>query len=127
MKKNLENNVSENIMIEPIMDEEQMKQYVDENLHMVPKNQQKRFDSLSLEGKVAKISFYYDMQKLREDARIKNSLPNKIKELFEKRGTVEDAKTIIQYCQSFIDNFKQKEIDKIDEQIRQLELMKQSL
>lgn len=132
MKKNLENNVNENmventVVAEPIMDEEQMQQYVDENIHMVPKNQQKRFDSLSLESKVAKIRFYYDMQKLREDARIKNSLPNKIKELFEKRGTVEDAKTIIQYCQSFIDTFKQREIDKIDEQIRQLELMKQSL
>lgn len=127
MKKNLENNVSENIVIEPIMDEETMQQYVEENIHMVPKNQIKKFESMTLQQKVSKISFYYDMQKLREDARIKNSLPNKVKELFEKRGTVEDAKTIIQYCQSFIDSFKQREIDKIDEQIRQLELMKQSL
>ncbi len=127
MKKNLENNVSENVVIEPIMDEQQMQQYVEENIHLVPKNQIKKFESMTLQQKVSKISFYYDMQKLREDARIKNSLPNKVKELFEKRGTVEDAKTIIQYCQSFIDNFKQREIDKIDEQIRQLELMKQSL
>lgn len=132
MKKNLENNVSENmventVVAEPIMSEEQMQQYVEENIHIVPKNQQKRFDSLSLESKVAKIRFYYDMQKLREDARIKNSVPVKVKELLEKRGSVEDAKQIMRTCQEFIDGFKAREIAKLDEQIRQLELMKQSL
>lgn len=127
MKKNEVINEVENIVIEPIMDEQQMQQYVDENLHMVPKNQIKKFESMTLQQKVSKIRFYYDMQKMREDARIKNSVPTKVKELLEKRGTVDDAKLIIQHCQTFIDNFKQREIEKIDLEIARLEEMKLAL
>lgn len=123
------NNLTENesMVIEPVMDTETIQAVIEDNIGIVPKNQRKKFDAMTLQQKVAKIQFYQDMQKLREDARIKNSLPNKIKEMFEKRGTVEDAKTIIQYCQSFIDNFREREIAKIDEQIAALEEMKLSL
>ena len=64
MKKNIENNVTENIVIEPIMDEEQMQQYVEQNIHMVPKNQAKKFENMTLQQKVSKIQFYYDIQKM---------------------------------------------------------------
>lgn len=125
MKKNLENNVSENIVIEPIMDEQQMQQYVEENMHIVPKNQMKKFEALTLEQKVAKIQFYHDINKMREDASIKNSVPNKVKELFDKRhATVEDAKAVLQFCTEFIDNFKVREIEKIDAEIAKLEELK---
>lgn len=133
MKKNSENNVSENmventVVAEPIMSEEQMQQYVDENLHMVPKNQQKRFDSLSLESKVAKIRFYYDMKKMREDARIKNSVVNRVREIFDKRhASIDDANDVLKFCNEFIDGYKLREIAKLDEEIARLEQMKQSL
>ena len=137
MKKEIKNNEVmnavenievKNLEIEPIMDEAQMKQYVEENIHIVPKNQRNKFESMTLDQKVSKISFYYDMQKLREEAKVKNSIPNKVREIFDKRhASIDDARTVLQFCTEFIDNFKQREIDKIDEQIRQLELMKQSL
>ena len=124
----VENTEVKNLEIEPIMDEAQMKQYVEENIHIVPKNQRNKFESMTLDQKVSKISFYYDMQKLREEAKVKNSIPNKVREIFDKRhASIDDARTVLQFCTEFIDNFKQREIDKIDEQIRQLELMKQSL
>lgn len=125
MKKNIENNVTENIVIEPIMDEETMQAIVDDNIYIVPKNQRKKFDTLSLQQKVAKIQFYHDIDKMREDARIKNSVPNKVKELFDKRhATVEDAKAVLQFCTEFIDNFKVREIEKIDAEIAKLEELK---
>lgn len=126
MKKN---NVTEteNIVVEPVMDTETIQAVIEDNIGIVPKNQRKKFDAMTLQQKVAKIQFYQDMQKLREDARIKNSLPNKIKELFEKRGTVEDAKAVLNFCTDFIDNFREREIAKIDEQIAALEEMKLSL
>lgn len=104
--------------------ESEAQKFVTENIALVPKNQMKKFEAMSLEQKAAKIQFYIDIKKLREDARIKNSIPNKVKELFDKRGTVEDAKDVMRFCQEFIDGFKQREVAKIDEQIRQLELMK---
>ena len=128
MKKNLENNVSENIVIEPIMDEEQMQQYVEENIHMVPKNQMKKFEALTLEQKVKKIQFYMDMVQIKAYARIQNSVLNRVKEVFDKRhATIDDAKEVLKFCNEFIDGYKLREIAKIDEEIARLEQMKQAL
>jgi hypothetical protein len=64
---------------------------------------------------------------MKEDARIKNSIPNKVKDLFEaKHGTVEDAKAVMKFCNEFIDGFKQREVERIDAEIRKLQLMKES-
>ena len=123
MKKNEVINEIENV----VMDEETLGAIVEDNMHIVPKNQMKKFEKLTLKEKAAKIQFYQDMQRMREDARIKNSLPNKVKELFDKRGTVEDAKAVLQFCTEFIDGFKQREIERIDEEIARLEAMKEAL
>lgn len=108
--------------------ENEAQQFVTENINVVPKNQMKKFNSLKLEDQVKKIQFYFDIKKLREDAKIKNSIPNRVKDLFEvKHGTVEDAKAVMRYCQEFIDTFKQREIEKLDEEIKKLQAMKESL
>lgn len=124
MKKNEVINETENVVV---MDDETLAAIVEDNMHIIPKNQMKKFEKLTLKEKAAKIQFYQDMQRMREDARIKNSVPNKVKELFDKRGTVEDAKAVLQFCTEFIDNFKQREIEKIDEEIARLEAMKEAL
>ena len=124
MKKNLENNVSENVVV---MDNATMEAIIDDNISIVPKNQRKKFDALTLEEKAKKIQFYQDIQRMKEDARIKNSIPNKVKELFDKRGSVEDAKEVIKFAQEFVDNFRQHQIEEIDKQIAELEQMKEAL
>lgn len=78
------------------MSEQEMVEFVNMYIGIVPKNQLKKVNSLDLKSKVQKIKFYQDMIKMREDARIKNSIPNKVKDMFEaKHGTVEDAKSVI--------------------------------
>ena len=122
------NNETKNIMIEPIMDEETMTAVVEDNINIVPKNQRKKFDSLSLQHKVAKIQLYQDMAKMKEDVRIKNSMVNRVRELFDKRhATIDDARDVLKFCNEFIDDYKLREIAKIDEEIARLEQMKQSL
>lgn len=122
------NNETKNIMIEPIMDEDVMAAVVEDNISIVPKNQRKKFDSLSLQHKVAKIQFYQDMAKMKEDSRIKNSISYRVKELFDKRhATIDDAHDVLKFCNEFIDGYKLREIAKIDEEIARLEQMKQSL
>ena len=125
MKKNIENNVSENVVV---MDDETLQAMVEDNKHIVPRSQLKKFEAMSLKEQAAKIQFYYDVQKMREDARIKNSIINKVKELFDKRhATVDDAKEVIKFAQEFVDNFRQHQIEEIDKQIAELEQMKESL
>lgn len=124
MKKNISTE-NENILTEPIMDEETMKAVIEDNIHIVPKNQLKKFQSLTLQRQVSKIQFYQDMKQMRDTARINNSVPNRVKELFDKRhATVDDAKAVIQFCTEFIDNFKVREIEKIDAEIAKLEELK---
>ena len=125
MKKNLENNVSENVVV---MDNETMEAIIEDNMHIVPKNQMKKFEALTLEQKVKKIQFYTDMAVMREQARIKNSVLNRVKEVFDKRhATIDDAKEVIKFAQEFVDNFRQHQIEEIDRQIAELEQMKESL
>ena len=122
------NNETKNLVIEPIMDESVMAAVVEDNISIVPKNQRKKFDSLSLQHKVAKIQFYQDMAKMKEDSRIKNSISYRVKELFDKRhATIDDARDVLKFCNEFIDGYKLREIAKIDEEIARLEQMKQSL
>lgn len=121
MKKNLENNETENLIV---MDDETMMAIVDDSKGIVPRSQLKKFEAMSLKEKVAKIKFYQDIQRMKEDARIKNSIPNKVKELFDKRGSVEDAKLVLKFCTDYIDNFKIREIEKIDAEIQKLEELK---
>ena len=125
MKKEIENNVNENVVV---MDDETLQAMVEDNKHIVPRSQLKKFEAMSLKEQAAKIQFYYDVQKMKEDARIKNSIINKVKELFDKRhATVDDAKEVIKFAQEFVDNFRQHQIEEIDKQIAELEQMKEAL
>lgn len=127
MKKNEIKNENMNV-VENNMTAEEMQQYIKENESIIPACQKKKYNALDDAGKVAKINFYYDLKKMREDARIKNSIPNKVKDLFEiKHGTVEDARDVLKFCQEFIDGFKQREVERIDAEIRKLQLMKESI
>ena len=122
------NNETKNIEIAPIMDDATMEAIIEDNISIVPKKQRKKFDSLSLQHKVAKIQFYHDMEKMKEDARIKNSIAYRVKELFNKRhATIDDARDVLKFCNEFIDGYKLREIAKIDEEIARLEQMKQTL
>lgn len=135
MKKNIENvenvNVVNNTTVENpivVMDDETKQALVDDNIHFVPKNHLKRFNALSLDEQVEKIGYYQDRAARIEQWKLTNSIGYRVKDLFEKRhATVQDAKEVMKFCEEFIDNFKMREIAKIDEEIHRLELMKESL
>lgn len=114
-------------MVQKIAEENKV-QFINENIHMVPKNQMRKFQSLDIDGQVDKIQFYFDMQKMKDEWKEKNRMVNRVKDLFEKRhGTVEDAKDVMRYMQDFIDTAKEREIADIDRQIAELEERKLNL
>lgn len=128
MKKDIKNNEVMNAVENVSMDEQTMQAIIDDNIEMVPKNQRKKFDALSLEAKIAKLQFYQDIAVMKAEAKVKNSIPNKVKELFEKRhANIEDAKQVLKYAQEFIDNYRMMQIAELDKQIAELEAMKEAL
>jgi hypothetical protein len=128
MKKNEVINEVENIVIEPIMDDETKQAIIDDSMHLVPKNQMKKFEAMTLDQKFKKLQFYTDLAVMKEQARIKNSVLNRVKEVFEKRhATIDDAREVLKFAQEFIDNFKQHQIEEIDKKIAELEEMKLAL
>jgi hypothetical protein len=110
------------------MTNEQMEQFVNENIAIVPKNQKKKFDSLTLEKKVSKIRLYIDIQKMRDDAREKNKLENRVKDLFIRRkATTEDVLRVIEFCKQFIETSKVDEMNKLQAEIDRLTDLKRVL
>lgn len=107
---------------------EMMEQFVAENINLVPRNQSKKFNALTIEQKVEKIQSYIDRAKFWEEVAEKNKVINRVKEMFNKRhATVEDAKEVMAFCEEFISNFKQMELDKLDEEIRKLQERRNAL
>ena len=110
------------------MSEHEMVEFVNMYSNIVPKNQIKKFNGLELKEKVAKIKFYQDIIKMKEDAREKNKLINRVKDLFDKRhATVDEVREVMNYCNEFIESFKEREIERLDAEIAKLQAMKQSL
>ena len=123
-----ENNGNMNVVTNPVMTSEQMEQFVKENIAIVPRNQVKKFESMKLEQKVSKIRFYIDIQKMKEDAREKNKLENKVKDLFIRRkATTEDVLRVIEFCKKFIESSKVDEMNKLQLEIDRLTELKRSL
>ena len=128
MANNNSNNENKNVVANPSMTNEQMEQFVKENISIVPRNQTKKFESLKLEQKVSKIRFYLDIQKMKEDAREKNKLENKVKDLFVRRkATTEDVLKVIEFCKQFIETTKVDEMNKLQAEIDRLTELKRSL
>ena len=126
--KNANNENKNNVVANQTMTNEQMEQFVKENISIVPRNQTKKFESLKLEQKVSKIRFYLDIQKMKEDAREKNKLENKVKDLFVRRkATTEDVLRVIEFCKQYIETSKVDEMNKLQAEIDRLTDLKRAL
>ncbi len=126
--ENKNNENKNNVVANSAMTIEQMEQFVKENISIVPRNQTKKFESLKLEQKVSKIRFYLDIQKMKKDAREKNKLENKVKDLFVRRkATTEDVLRVIEFCKKYIESTKADEMNKLQAEIDRLTELKRTL
>lgn len=126
--ENKNNENKNNVVANSAMTIEQMEQFVKENISIVPRNQTKKFESLKLEQKVSKIRFYLDIQKMKKDAREKNKLENKVKDLFVRRkATTEDVLRVIEFCKKYIESTKMDEMNKLQAEIDRLTELKRTL
>ena len=107
---------------------EEMKQFIEENMSLVPRNQKNKFAKMTDEQKVERINHYLAMKKMWEESAMKSKPSYKVTKMIEGNVmTIEEAKNIINICNEFINNFKQMEIDKLDEEIRKLQEKRNAL
>ena len=126
--KNVNNETKSNAVTEPTMTNEQMEQFVNTNIALVPKNQKKKFDAMTLEQKTKKMRLYIDIQKMKEDAKERNKLENRVKDLFIRRkATTEDVLRVIEFCKQFIETSKVEEMKKLQTEIDRLTNLKRTL
>lgn len=126
--KNVNNETKSNAVTEPTMTNEQMEQFVNTNIALVPKNQKKKFDAMTLEQKTKKMRLYIDIQRMKEDAKEKNKLENRVKDLFIRRkATTEDILRVIEFCKQFIETSKVEEMKKLQTEIDRLTNLKRTL
>ena len=110
------------------MTNEEMEQFIAENINLVPANQRKRFATFTIEKKVDRINHYIRMKELWADAKEKNKMSNRVKEMMTKRNaTIQDALDIINMCKQFISESRKSEIIRLGEEIAKLEEMKKQL
>lgn len=126
--KNPDNEKRENVVSESTMTAEQMEQFITENIGLVPRNQKKKFETLTMEQKVEKLRFYIERGKMWAEAAEKNKLENKVKVLFVRhKATTEDVLNVIEFCKKYIESTKQEELNKLQMEIDRLTHLKQSL
>ena len=126
--KNASNETKNNGVAESTMTNEQMEQFVNENIAIVPRNRKRKFEELTLEEKVSKIHSYIRAQKLREEWIESNKLENKVKQLFDRRkATTEDVLLVIEFCKKYIEASKEAEIMKLQSEIERLSSLKRTL
>ena len=126
--KNVNNETKNNVESKSPMTKEQMEQFVKDNNSIVPRFQQPKFKSLTLEQKVEKIHYYINYKKMRLEMDEKNKLENKVKDLFTKRkATTEDVLKVIEFCKQYIESSKVEEMNKLQAEIDRLTDLKRAL
>lgn len=126
--KNPDNEKKENVVSSSTMTTEQMEQFIAEHIGIVPRNQMKKFETLTAEQKVEKLNFYIERGKMWAEAAEKNKLENKVKVLFDRhKATTEDVLKVIEFCKKYIEATKQEELNKLQMEIDRLTHLKQSL
>lgn len=116
------------VVVENNTTNESQKQFINENISVVPKLRMKKFLQLSLDEQVKSINHYIELRRIRQEWEERAKVINRVKDIFErKHATVDDAQEVLSFCEDFINNYKQKEIDKLDEEIRKLQEKRNAL
>lgn len=114
--------------LNPIMDASEMEQFINEHIGLVTNRTMNNFNTWSLEAKCDYIKKRIEWDSSVKDAKENGKLCNQVKKLMiKKKATVDDVNEVIDICRSFISELKQAEIDKIDNEIKRLQELKNSL
>ena len=115
-------------VMNPIMDASEMEQFINKNIDLVTNRTMKKFSTWSLEAKYDYIKKRIEWNSSVKEAKENGKLCNQVKKLMiRKKATVDDVNEVIDICNSFINELKQAELDKIDNEIKRLQELKNSL
>ena len=103
----------------------EMKEVINANMELVTDRMKSKFEQMDTEHQYKKILGLIKIKEMRDESIAMNRMAAKVKELFERRGAdVQDAQEVIRFCESFIEDCKQSEIARINEEISRLDFLR---
>ncbi len=110
------------------MDENEKEQFINEHIELISSRMREKFNTWPLETKFDYIQKRIEWEKSVKEAKENAKLCNQVKKLMmKKKATVNEVQEVIDICHTFIDELKQAERDKIDNEIKRLQDLKKSL
>lgn len=104
-----------------IITSEEMAQYINENIALVPEASKDRFTTWDIEKQYRKVRHYVNKAQIHEEMYV-NPFSAKTITLFERRhATIYDIEQVIADCNTYIDTLKQKQKQHLEEQINKLQ------
>lgn len=110
------------------MTHEEKIQFINENINLVPNIMKRRFEQMDVDTQYTRMQRYVEVQKLKDEAASMTKITWKVKQLFEsKKATIQDATSVIEFCNKFIEDSKVQEIARVNDEIARLTALKEQL
>lgn len=115
MKKN---QISENEMVE----------FINANINSVPNRSKEKFTTYDIKTQYNKIKWYLKVQEMKNSEKNENVIVARLRRIFEvKNADVEDVKSVIEFCNNYMEEIKQKQLSDIEKEIERLTNLKNQL
>ena len=105
--------------------ENEMVKFVTENIAFVPKRSEEVFKTYDLRKQYNKMRWYVKNAKQKEEGKNLNICVVRVKRMFEgKNASVEDVKSVMDFCTQYLEEMKQKQLTDIEREIERLTNLK---
>lgn len=110
------------------MTQEEKIEFINQNINLVPKTMKSRFAKMEVDQQFEKMQTYVELDKEKKEAKEMTKLAMRVKQLFiSKKANIEDANSVIKFCNEYIKARKIDEIAKIDAELQRLTELKSQL
>ena len=108
--------------------EEEMIKFINENITLIPKRSEEVFKTYDLRKQYNIMRWYVKNAKQKEEGKNLNICVVRVKRMFEgKNASVEDVKSVMDFCTQYLEEMKQKQLTDIEREIERLTNLKNEL
>lgn len=104
--------------------ENEMVDFINANIDVVPNRSKDKFATYDLKRQYKKIKWYLKAQEMKNE----NVVVARLRRIFEaKNSDIEDVKCVIEFCNNYMEELRQKQLTDIDREIERLTNLKNQL
>ena len=107
---------------------EKMVEFINANSEFIPARSVEKFKTFDIEKQYHKMQWYIKSNQMKNEMKDKNVLAVRVQRMFDaKNASVEDAQAVIEFCNGYIEEMKQKTLSDIEKEIERLMQLKETL